>query len=71
MKQIKNWNNLKKGNCIFCDKELQLRVKGRHTKIRSRGYKDNVTEDMYFCFKDNFQISREKLLSFNGMENTR
>lgn len=64
----KKWENLKKGNCIFCGNELKLRVRNRNTKIRSRGYANNLQEDMYFCFRDDFQISREKLLEFNGIK---
>lgn len=65
----KNWDNLKKGNCIFCGNELKFRVSNRNTKIRARGYKNNLSEDMYFCFRDNFQISREKLLKMVDINN--
>lgn len=57
----KNWDNLKSGKCIFCGNELSFRVRNRNTHIRSRKYQNNSNKDMYYCFKDNFQISRTNL----------
>lgn len=57
----KNWNNLKNECCIFCNKKLQFRLKTSNTHIRARGYQNNLRDDMYFCFRCDFQISRNKL----------
>ena len=60
-----NWDNLRESKCPKCEKVLKFRTSTRNTKIRSRKGKE-INEDMYFCFKCNFQITTKKIKSFQG-----
>jgi ABC-type transporter MlaC component len=60
--QEMDWNRLHFNNCPNCDKKLQFRLARSKNSIRSRRGADTV-EDMYFCFKCDFQITGSKLMS--------
>jgi len=56
-----DWNRIHLNHCPKCDKELKFRLAGSRNSIRSRKGADTV-EDMYFCFKCDFQITGSKLM---------
>ena len=58
-----NWNNLQQNNCPNCNKKLSFRLSNSKNKIRSRLGKTLGKSDYYFCFRCDFQIRAEKLLS--------
>jgi uncharacterized protein with PIN domain len=62
-----DWNKLKEERCPMCSDFLKHRVANRKTKIRARHYSD-IKDDMYFCFKCDFQISQHKLLKIIKQE---
>jgi len=58
------WNQLNKLNCPKCGLKLKFRIKERKTNIRAReGHQ--LKQDMYFCFRCDFQISEKKLFKVN------
>ncbi len=61
MQDSTKWKNLIEEKCPKCSRELKFRRAKTKTRISSRGYQDNLIQDMYFCFRCNFQISKHKL----------
>ena len=61
MTKKETWENLLKGNCIYCNNQLKFRRGKTKTRIAVRHYQNNLQEDMFFCFRCNFQIGSERM----------
>ena len=59
------WSNLKNNNCPECGNKLAFRLAGSKNHIRARKGQQLKNSDYYFCFKCDFQIKSERLLSIS------